>query len=84
MNTTYAARLIKDLAITFNYAALTPQEIASYWKRSRAAIEETAQKLAKKDVVRFNTKGEIELTPNYKKFFRKNPDTALSLVRQGL
>lgn len=79
----YYARLIKDLAVTFNFSPLSAQEIASYWKRSRTDIQKTADKLAKLGVVAFNSKNEIAITPSYKKYFKKNPELALAVAKQG-
>lgn len=83
MTKSYYARLIKDLAVTFNYAPLTAQEVASYWKRSAADVQRVANELYKEGIVTFNKKKEIVLTPTYKKFFKKNPDQALTIARNG-
>ena len=80
----YIARLIKDLAVTFNFTPLSPKEVAGYWKRSAVDVKLAADTLVKKEVARYNNKGEIELTGKYRQFFRRNPDVALQLARNGL
>lgn len=80
---TYYTRLIKDLAETFSYTPLTVKEVAAYWKRSAADVQQVANELYKEGVVTFNKNKEILLTPNYKKFYKQNPATALTLAMVG-
>lgn len=84
MNKSYQARLIRDLAVTFNFTPLTVTDIARYWKRSKADVAKIAGYLAQREVIKFDKNLNMSFTSSYRKFFNNNPDVALQLAKQGL
>lgn len=82
-NNKYNSRIIKDLAVTFNFTPVSIAELARYWKRSMQDVQAAAEFLQMKQVLNINKRQELSLTSDYKKFFKRNPDLALSVARTG-
>lgn len=81
MRKSYTTRLVRDLAVTFNGAPLTTQDIAYYWKRSRKDVDVAAAQLADRNIIKVEPRtGALTLSKSFLRLWNANSTEALATI----